>query len=155
MLLLAAGCGPVELYDEAPDLSGRYRLVTWVSSEWTEGRTASPPDVKGRLVLLQHRVLDDYAMGNISIVLELNRPDGTSLSSWTRDDVYTNDTGGRFVTRSPHSEAPLLSGSYVFEDGVLTTTLLRAPYWYPPLRANGTIRWEPCGPTWEDCERDP
>lgn len=152
MVLLLAGCGPAE---QAPDLSGRYRLVTWKSLEWTDGRTTSPPDVKGLLGLIQHRVLEDYAMGNVSIVLELNRPDGTTMSSWTREEVYTNDTSGRFVTRSASSPAPLLSGSYVFEDGVLTTTLLRAPSWDPALSANGTIRWEPCGPTWEDCEKDP
>jgi len=155
VLLLLAGCGPLEPYDEAPDLSGRYRLVTWESLEWTEGRTASPPDVKGLLGLVQHRVEEDHALGVVSIELELNRPDGTTLSSRFRDDLYTNDTGGRFVTRSVRSPAPMLSGSYVFEDGVLVTTLVRrAPFRDPPLMANGTIRWEPCGPTWQDCEQD-
>lgn len=154
MLMLLTGCGPTELYDEAPDLGGYYRLVTWKSLEWTEGRTVSPPDVKGLLSLVHHRVSDDYALGTIAVVLELYRPDGTGLSSRITDDIYTNDTAGRFVTRSPNSQVPTLSGSYVFEDGVLTTTLVRAPSRSPDLRANGTIRWEPCGPTWQDCEKD-
>lgn len=154
MLLLLAGCGPAELYDELPDLSGRYRLVSWKSFEWTEGRTSSPPDVTGVLGLVQHRVLEGQAVGNITFELRINRPDGTGLTGRRYGYIYVQDISGGFDAKPP-TGGFLLSGSYVFEDGSLITTLRRIPYQGPPpLLPNGTIRWEPCGPTWQDCQQN-
>ena len=153
MLLLLAGCDPTELYDEAPDLTGRYRLVSWKSLEWTEGRTSSPPDVKGVMGLTQHRVVGEQAVGVVTVYLQVQGTDGDSLSSWIRGDIYTNDTRGRFATRPAQAQADHLKGDYVFDNGILTTTLVRIPSREPPLWPVGTIRWEPCGPTWADCEQ--
>ena len=156
MLLLLAGCGPAGLYDEAPDLSGRYRLVSWKSLDVTEGRTASPPEVTGILGLVQHRVVEDNTVGTIVVSLNVIRPDGTGLSGRIADDIYSNDIYGGFLVRSDYSQIPIVSGSYLLEDGVLVTTLTRglAGLQHTQLLPSGTIRWEPCGPTWQDCEED-
>lgn len=148
MLLPLAGC---EVYDEAPDLTGHYRLVSWKSLEWTDGRTSSPPDVKGVMGLIQHRADGEQAVGTITVYLQVQGADGDSLFNWIRGDIYTNDTRGRFASKPTQAQADHLKGEYEFDDGILTTTLVRIPVSAFPLWPVGTIRWEPCGPTWADC----
>ena len=151
MITLLAGCGPAALYDEAPDLTGRYRLASWKSLEWTEGRVLSPPDVNGVMGMVQHRVDGEEAVGTVTIHLQVQGAGGGSV--WIRDDIYRNDSRGQFASRPAYAGVDYLRGQYTFEDGILTTNLLGVPSREPQLMPVGLIRWEPCGPTWEACEQ--
>lgn len=151
MTPLLAGCGPAELFDEVPDLTGRYRLVSWKSLEWTEGQILSPPDVNGVMGIIQHRVDGEEAVGTLTFHLQIQGAGGRSV--WIRDDIYRNDSRGQFASRPAYAGVDYLKGQYTFAGGILTTILLGAPSREPRLMPVGTIRWEPCGPTWEACEQ--
>ncbi|MXW18239.1 MAG: hypothetical protein F4139_10790 [Gemmatimonadetes bacterium] len=137
-ILLLACDDPTGVYDEPPDLSGLYRLVSWTSADWTDGVEATPPRVEGVLGITQHRATDRFATGEWRIGLRVNRPNG--YSSGGLDGTYVNDSFGGMAAEN------MVSGKYTFEDGVLITKLSsplanRDP---PPLWPMGEAVWEPC-----------